>query len=146
MSLIALFIALVFLHSLVSARLERTIVTAPIVFTATGMMAFQILPELRGHQNVQGLFLRVAEIGLVLLLFTDASRTDLRVLKNIRNLPARLLSSGMLLTIVLGAARFSHAVDLGSGHPGRYSRSNRCRPGANHRQQPARAHENSTGS
>ena len=42
-------------------------------------------------------------IGLVLLLFTDASRTDLGVLKNIRNLPARLLSTGMLLTLLLGA-------------------------------------------
>ena len=48
-------------------------------------------------------FLRLAEIGLVLLLFTDASRTDLKVLRNIRNLPTRLLSAGMLLTIVLGA-------------------------------------------
>ena len=47
--------------------------------------------------------LRIAEVGLVLLLFTDASRTDLRVLKNIRNLPARLLSTGMLLTLLLGA-------------------------------------------
>ena len=39
----------------------------------------------------------------MLLLFTDASRTDLQVLQNIRNLPARLLSTGMLLTILLGA-------------------------------------------
>ena len=39
----------------------------------------------------------------MLLLFTDASRTDLQVLKNIRNLPVRLLSTGMLLTILLGA-------------------------------------------
>jgi NhaP-type Na+/H+ or K+/H+ antiporter len=39
----------------------------------------------------------------VLLLFTDASRTELRVLRNIRELPARLLSVGMLLTILLGA-------------------------------------------
>ena len=45
----------------------------------------------------------MAEIGLVLLLFTDASRTDLKILRNIRELPARLLSIGMLLTILLGA-------------------------------------------
>ena len=38
----------------------------------------------------------------MLLLFTDASRTDLGVLKNIRNLPVRLLSAGMLLTLLLG--------------------------------------------
>ena len=43
------------------------------------------------------------EAGLVLLLFTDASRTDLGVLNDIRNLSARLLTTGMLLTMLLGA-------------------------------------------
>ncbi len=38
-----------------------------------------------------------------MLLFRDASRTELNVLRGIRNLPARLLSAGMLLTIFLGA-------------------------------------------
>ena len=36
MILIAVFVSLVFLYSLVSQRLERTVLTAPIVFTATG--------------------------------------------------------------------------------------------------------------
>lgn len=39
----------------------------------------------------------------MLLLFTDASRTDLSQLRSIQALPARLLSIGMLLTIALGA-------------------------------------------
>jgi Sodium/hydrogen exchanger family len=47
-------------------------------------------------------FLRLAELGLVLLLFTDASHTDLTVLRSIGTLPGRLLSTGMLLTILLG--------------------------------------------
>ena len=34
MTLLAIFVGLVFLHSLVSARLERTVVTAPIVFNS----------------------------------------------------------------------------------------------------------------
>jgi len=101
-SLVAIFVALVFFHSLVSARLERTVVTAPIVFTAAGMLAFAARPELWDRQIGHGAFLRVAEIGLVLLLFTDASRTDLRMLRDIRNLQARLLSIGMSLTILLG--------------------------------------------
>ena len=55
-------------------------------------------PELRsrGASNLE-LFLHLAEGGLLLLLFTDASRTDLRVLKNIRALPVRLLSAAMVL-------------------------------------------------
>ena len=103
MSLLAIFVALVFLHSLVSRRLERTVVTAPIVFTTAGILIPFFLPALRDQLVEQRAFLHLAEIGLVLLLFTDASRTDLRVLKNIRALPARLLSTGMLLTILLGA-------------------------------------------
>jgi NhaP-type Na+/H+ or K+/H+ antiporter len=99
MTLIAVFVSLVFLYSLVSRRLERTALTAPIVFTAAGMLIFLVLglPEWERE-----LFLRLAEIGLVLVLFTDASRTDLQLLRSIRTLPVRLLSTGMLLTILLG--------------------------------------------
>jgi sodium/hydrogen antiporter len=103
MTLIAIFIGLIFLYSLVSARLERTVITAPILFTASGAVAVLLLPEPHDWKLSLEVFLRAAEAGLVLLLFTDASRTDLRVLKSIVNLPARLLSVGMLLTILLGA-------------------------------------------
>ena len=103
MTLLVIFIGLIFLYSLVSARLEKTILTAPILFTAAGMLVLLLLPEFRTVKGNLEIFLRVAEVGLVMLLFTDASRTDLRVLKSIRNLPVRLLSAGMLLTIILGA-------------------------------------------
>jgi NhaP-type Na+/H+ or K+/H+ antiporter len=100
--LLAVFIGLLFAYSLVSARLEKTVVTAPIVFTLAGLGVFLIMRPEGGRMNA-GAFLSLAEIGLVLLLFTDASRTKLKVLRNIRELPARLLSAGMLLTILLGA-------------------------------------------
>src|SRR4051812_31424511 len=102
MSLIAIFIALIFLHSLVAARLERSVVTAPIMFTAAGALALFSLPESPDREGGQHFFLSIAELGLVLLLFSDAYRTDLRVLRSFRSLPVRLLSSGMLLTILLG--------------------------------------------
>jgi NhaP-type Na+/H+ or K+/H+ antiporter len=103
MTLLAIFVSLIFLYSLLSARLEKTIITAPILFTAAGMLVLLLLPELREREGNVEVFRRVAEAGLVMLLFTDASRTDLQVLKSIRNLPVRLLSTGMLLTIILGA-------------------------------------------
>ena len=103
MMFLAVFVSLFFFYSLLSRRLERTILTAPIVFTVAGMLAFPALPGiLTVGFNVSVLF-RLAEIGLVLLLFTDASRTDLNVLRSIGNLSMRLLSTGMLLTILLGA-------------------------------------------
>lgn len=75
--------------------------TAPIVFTTGGVLLgwwFQNRPQ----TEMKNLLL-VAEIGLVSLLFTDASRTKLAALRQIGLLPLRLLSVGMLLTIVLGA-------------------------------------------
>jgi NhaP-type Na+/H+ or K+/H+ antiporter len=103
MGLLAAFVSLLFCYSLVSRRLEGTIVTAPIVFAAAGMLVGSVTTAVIGPTFGRDAFLRLAEIGLVLLLFTDASRTDLNVLRNIRSLPTRLLSAGMLLTIVLGA-------------------------------------------
>jgi NhaP-type Na+/H+ or K+/H+ antiporter len=97
------FATLLFLYSLLSRRLERTIVTAPIVFTVAGML---MLPSLQGILSAgftSNVALHLAEVGLVMLLFTDASHTDLNVLRSIKSLPARLLSTGMVLTILLGA-------------------------------------------
>jgi len=103
MTLLAVFVMLVFLYGLISARLERTVVTAPILFTAAGVLVLLAVPELRDREGSLDLFLRVAEVGLVLLLFSDARRTDLTGLRDIRNLALRLLTTGMLLTMLLGA-------------------------------------------
>ena len=103
MNLLVLFIVAIFVYSLVSGRLERTVVTAPIVFTVLGMVAFPVFRLRWDAAADRGLFLTLAELGLVMLLFTDASRTSLEVLKDISGLPFRLLSTGMLLTMLLGA-------------------------------------------
>ena len=73
---LAIFILLLFGYALVSRRLEQTVLTAPIVFTIAGMLMYPILPKLLEAGFNANVFLRLAEIGLVLLLFTDASRTD----------------------------------------------------------------------
>jgi len=100
--LLAIFIILLFSYSLSSGLLEKTPLTAPILFTSAGMLVFPAAGSWLGSLDVHG-FLTLAEIGLVLLLFTDASRTNLKLLNHIRELPARLLSAGMLLTILIGA-------------------------------------------
>ena len=99
----AVFIALLFFYSLASSRLERTVFTAPMLFTAAGMALYGALGELPSWDGDREFFLLITELGLVLLLFTEASRTNLGTLNNIRNLPTRLLTTGLLLTIVLGA-------------------------------------------
>ncbi|MDX1376689.1 MAG: cation:proton antiporter [Burkholderiales bacterium] len=103
MVVIATFVAVVFLYSLVSRRLERTVLTAPIVFTAAGALAATV-PGAQGELALdrEG-FLLLAELGLVMTLYTDASRIGLRMQRGQTNLPLRLLSAGMLLTMALGA-------------------------------------------
>jgi sodium/hydrogen antiporter len=103
MIIIAAFVLMVFLYSLVSRLLERTIITAPIVFTTAGILLVFGLPVLRELEADRKAFLLLAEVGLVLTLFSDASRISLQVLKGNEKLPIRLLSTGMLLSILLGA-------------------------------------------
>jgi sodium/hydrogen antiporter len=103
MTLVAIFVILLFAYSLLSGRLARTPVTPAIAFTAAGVLTYVGIPALGLGAARLEVFLNIAEVGLVLLLFTDASRTDLAVLRDIRALPMRLLSVGMLLTILLGA-------------------------------------------
>jgi len=103
MALIAIFIALLFFYILVSRRLEQTMITAPMAFTIAGALTWLAIPEFCGWEFGRRFFLVAGEVGLVLLLFTDASRTDLRIFRSVRHLCVRLLSTGMLLTILLGA-------------------------------------------
>ena len=93
MTPLAVFILLFFLYSLMSRRMERTIVTAPIVFTVAGMFMAFALPAILSAGVKLDVFRYLAELGLVLLLYSDASRTDLSVLQRIQNPPVRLLLS-----------------------------------------------------
>lgn len=102
MATLVTFLVLVFLYGLVSRRLERTLLTGPIVFTIGGALIYAVLPTVRAGGTDIGAFRHAAEIGLVLLLFTDASRTDLRLLRDIKKLPVRLLGIGLVLSIALG--------------------------------------------
>jgi len=103
MALIATFVALVFVYSLLSRRMERTVVTAPILFTAGGAL-MALAPEVSTELELDRKgFLLIAELGLVMTLFTDAARIAPRMLAGAANLPVRLLSTGMLLTLLLGA-------------------------------------------
>jgi sodium/hydrogen antiporter len=104
MLVVAVFVAVVFVYSLLSGRLERTVLTAPILFTAAGALLASVSPEALAEFSLDRKgFLLVAELGLVMTLFHDSTQIRLASLKGSESLPARLLSAGMLLTIALGA-------------------------------------------
>ena len=96
---------------LVSRRLDGTPVTPPMVFAGAGLAAGCLgIVSLAFHQGhgpsdtVVGTETarHVAEIVLVLYLFTDAARTDVAVLREAASLPRRLLVIGLPLRIGLG--------------------------------------------
>jgi NhaP-type Na+/H+ or K+/H+ antiporter len=93
---------LVLAYAGVSRRLERTVVTAPMVFVAAGLL---VGPEVLGWLDLgigSGAVRALAEATLTLVLFADASRIDLAALRREVGLPARLLGIGLPLTIAAG--------------------------------------------
>jgi sodium/hydrogen antiporter len=89
---------------LVSARLESLNVSAPMAFVALGLVLVND-PVSAIDVNVHGETLRsLAEVTLALLLFSDAARVNLRVLRHDTGVPLRLLIIGLPLTIALGTA------------------------------------------
>src|ERR687893_2895691 len=98
------FASVVFAFGLVSRRLEGTILTAPIVFVASGMVLGPAGFGLVEFGLDEHTVLLLGEIALALVLFTDAARINLSALRQNEGLPLRLLGIGMPLTIALGTA------------------------------------------
>ncbi len=90
------------LFSLVSARLGQRFVTAPMVFVLFGLLIGNAGLRLLGFQLEEGTIHLLAELTLVVVLFSDASRIDLKLLRSEHNLPVRLLAIGLPLSIALG--------------------------------------------
>ena len=99
---LAVLAVVLFTWAVFSRRLERSVVTPAMFFLASGVLLGSegtgwITLDVGGHE------LRVvAEATLTLVLFTDASRLNLRALRRDYPLPARLLGVGLPFTIVLG--------------------------------------------
>ncbi|MEA2179002.1 MAG: sodium/hydrogen antiporter, partial [Solirubrobacteraceae bacterium] len=88
----------------VSRRLSGGPLTPAILFVAIGVI---VGPRLLGELDVaprSSTIRALAEATLTLVLFADASRINVHVLRRHHALPLRLLSIGLPLTIVAGAA------------------------------------------
>ena len=94
----------VILWSLLSGRLTRLFITAPIAFVIMGL-AVTHGPLALIHFNPHSSNVRsLAEVTLALVLFTDASRVNVHELRHDLGLPTRLLGVGLPLTIGFGTA------------------------------------------
>jgi len=90
------------LYSAIAGRIERSLISGPIVFTAAGfILGADVLGVLHIHIDGEGLRL-LAELTLAMVLFTDAANSDFTIVKRNLGLPERLLLLGLPMTIVLG--------------------------------------------
>lgn len=95
--------ALVALYAVVATKLARWSITGPMVFV---MIGFLLGPRVLGVlvlATQAELVKTLTEITLALLLFSDASTLNLRQIREDEQLPVRLLTIGMLLTLAFGA-------------------------------------------
>ena len=99
---LAIVAALVFAWGVLSGRLERFDVTAPIIFVAAGLVLTHGPLAPLGIQPSNELVKAMAEFTLVLVLFTDASRVGLHEMRPDLGLYLRLLGLALPLTIGLG--------------------------------------------
>lgn len=101
---VVVFAGLLFAYSLISRRISGTVLTAQIFFVAIGVLLGPAGIDLLGIPATSSFVLLVAEVALVITLFTDAARIDIRSLGENRQLPGRLLLFGLPLTIGAGVA------------------------------------------
>jgi len=95
----------VVLFALISGRLRDSVLPPPLVFTAFGLLIGQAVLGITdldvGDRFIHGL----AEVTLILVLFSDAARIDLRQVRADHDLPVRMLLVGTPLVIVAGTTR-----------------------------------------
>ena len=88
---------------LISRRLEKSIITPPMAYVLFGLLISSSALGIIQEVKINNEFIKIlAEITLVILLFTDASRIKLKELRRDYNLPLRLLGIGLPITIILG--------------------------------------------
>ena len=91
------------LYSLISGRLQGTVVTAPMVFIvfgfAVGTGGLNLAEVDLEHSAIH----LIAELTLILVLFTDAARIDLNHVRRDHDLPTRMLLIGLPLSILAGS-------------------------------------------
>ena len=98
-------ISLIFIiFGLISKKIEKSSITAPMVFTLLGLLLSKDLLNVISL-NVDNKNLKTfAELTLILVLFSDSSRIHFSSIKKDHNIPIRLLTIGFILILSFGAS------------------------------------------
>jgi len=99
LAILALFI---FLYSMVAGRIERSVVSGPMVFVIVGFLMGPFgFGWLKGDATSSDLR-TLADLTLALILFIDAANADMSILKRQFRIPSRMLLLGLPGVILLG--------------------------------------------
>ena len=99
---IALFSGFLLFYGLFAGRFEKRWVNGPLMFMMAGLLMGPAVFDLLEIQvNGEGMRL-MAELTLALVLFTDASKADFKVLRSYNWIPIRLLLIGLPLCLLFG--------------------------------------------
>jgi len=93
---------LLFGFSLISRRIDGTMLTAPMLFAAAGFIGSADYLGVISINVEHGAIHVIAELTLVLVLFSDAARINFRNLRRSHNFPVRMLIAGLPLSMLLG--------------------------------------------
>ncbi|WP_028774949.1 cation:proton antiporter [Shewanella waksmanii] len=101
--IVILVIALIVLfYGYISKGLSRLNISGPMVFTGLGLLLSPLGLGITQVEVDAEFVTIVAELALVLVLFSDAALLDLSLLRRSWHIPARLLFIGLPITVVLG--------------------------------------------
>jgi NhaP-type Na+/H+ or K+/H+ antiporter len=92
----------IFLYSLLTNAISKTILTLPIIFMVVGYLSARPIEALAEPELLDEGKRLLAEITLILVLFSDASHVRFKTLRMNFNVPLRMLAIGLPLTLGLG--------------------------------------------
>lgn len=103
-TMLAILTTFIFIYSITSGSLEKTVVSGAMVFTLFGILFGPDVLDLLTLSVDDDVLRLLAELTLALVLFSDAANANLRELKRSFQIPQRLILLGLPLTILLGFA------------------------------------------
>jgi len=99
LAILAMFI---FLYSMVAGRVERSVISGPMVFVIAGFLMGPFGLGWLGNDATRGDLRTFADLTLALILFNDAANANTSVLKQQYRIPTRMLLLGLPGIILLG--------------------------------------------
>jgi len=93
----------IFIYSLLAGKVDKLPISGPIIALLFGLAIGPLFLDVLDFSLNSEVFKVMAELALALVLFTDASKTNLREFEHNIGLPSRLLLVGLPLTIIAGA-------------------------------------------